>query len=647
MFITLPLISGIFIFLILQIKSKFWQLSVINSALIWGVLVAGISEFLSLFNFVNFLGVSSSWLLIDSALFLLFYKLIKNHKNILALSNIKFTLQPFYNLSLIFVIFIALTIGLIAITAPPNNWDSMTYHMPRVVHWIQNQSVAHYPTSYTPQIYSPPWGEYVIMHFQILSGSDRFANLVQWFSLVGSCIGVSLITKQLGGDFRVQIFSVVLCVTIPVGILHASNTNSTYAVAFWLTCLVYYVVLTVQEGINEKYALFIGISLGLAILTKGTAYIYALPFMIWLFLIELNRKKLNTINYFLLIAAVVILINFGHYTRNFELFGSPISTFPYKWSNDIYSIKTFISNLVRNISLHLSLPLDIFNNGILERAIYKIHTILGVNINDPQTTLYTEGIPEHTDLYNPKQLSTFEDTSGNPIHFWLSLIAIFLCIIDSRLRKDKYIVSYLITVICSFLLFCFLLKWQPWHSRLHLPFFILLTPFISLCYSRAYIVNGKIKKYLMLVMLYSSLAWVLWGEPRTIVSHHNIFNTPRIEQYFTLRSNLKNDYINAVKFIEQERCINIGLFLRPEAWEYPFWVLLKKDENQEIRIEHVNVNNPSQVKYSSHSFDTFKPCAIISVGSREDEKINFKETNYSRVWQSVESSDPVSVFMSQ
>jgi hypothetical protein len=55
---------------------------------------------------------------------------------------------------------------------------------------------------------------------------------------------------------------------------------------------------------------------------------------------------------------------------------------------------------------------------------------------------------------------------------------------------------------------------------------------------------------------------------------------------------------------------------------------------QWIKIEHVNVNNPSQVKYRSPSFDTFKPCAIISVGSMEDEEINFKETNYSRVWQS-------------
>lgn len=32
---------------------------------------------------------------------------------------------------------IALTTGLIAIVSPPNNVDSLTYHMPRIMHWMQ------------------------------------------------------------------------------------------------------------------------------------------------------------------------------------------------------------------------------------------------------------------------------------------------------------------------------------------------------------------------------------------------------------------------------------------------------------------------------------------------------------------------------
>lgn len=95
----------------------------------------------------------------------------------------------------------------------------MTYHMSRVVHWIQNRSIAHYPTHITRQLHQSPWTEYAILHFQILSGSDRFANLIQWFSMVGATLGVSLIAKQMGADLRGQFFAAVFSITIPMGIL--------------------------------------------------------------------------------------------------------------------------------------------------------------------------------------------------------------------------------------------------------------------------------------------------------------------------------------------------------------------------------------------------------------------------------------------
>ena len=76
-------------------------------------------------------------------------------------------------------------LALLAIVAPPNNWDSMVYHMGRVVHWMQNRSVDHYPTSIDRQLYLGPWTEFAILHLQVLTGGDRWANLVQWMALPG------------------------------------------------------------------------------------------------------------------------------------------------------------------------------------------------------------------------------------------------------------------------------------------------------------------------------------------------------------------------------------------------------------------------------------------------------------------------------
>ena len=86
------------------------------------------------------------------------------------------------------VSFIFAAIGLIAIVSPPNNWDSIADRPRRVVHWMQNRNVDRYPSSYVPQLDRPPGAEFAIMHFQIITEGDRFANLIQWLSMVGSAI---------------------------------------------------------------------------------------------------------------------------------------------------------------------------------------------------------------------------------------------------------------------------------------------------------------------------------------------------------------------------------------------------------------------------------------------------------------------------
>jgi len=91
-----------------------------------------------------------------------------------------------------------LVVVLIASLAPPNSWDSMVYHMGRVVHWIENRNVDHYPTNITRQLISAPWAEYAIAQLQILSGGDHFANLVEWFALLGCVVAATDIAGRLG-----------------------------------------------------------------------------------------------------------------------------------------------------------------------------------------------------------------------------------------------------------------------------------------------------------------------------------------------------------------------------------------------------------------------------------------------------------------
>ena len=44
----------------------------------------------------------------------------------------------------------------------------------------------------------PPGAELTILQFYVLAGGDRLANFVQWFAMVGSLLGTSLVAAQLG-----------------------------------------------------------------------------------------------------------------------------------------------------------------------------------------------------------------------------------------------------------------------------------------------------------------------------------------------------------------------------------------------------------------------------------------------------------------
>ncbi|WP_392531366.1 ArnT family glycosyltransferase [Nostoc sp. C117] len=644
MLIILPLICFIIIFLIINKNSLDWRESLISASTYWGVLLTVITELLSFFKLITFSWILVNWGLICLILIYIYLRLncqitqtSKQNKFSEVKKNIK--ISSLIKLLLFSVGFIVGTVGLICIIAPPNNWDSMDYHMSRVAYWIQNHSVAHYPTSYTPQLYQNPWSEFVFLHFQILSGGDYFANLVQWLSMIGCIIGVSLIAKELGGDLRGQIFSAVVTVTIPMGILQASSTQNDYVVAYWVVALTYYLLSTIQsEKINTWTNLFnIGSSTGLAILTKGTAYFYVFPFLAWFGLYQIKRLRWQAWRTALIVVSIYLLINIGHYLRNYNLFASPLGE-PGEYSNEVYGINIFISNILRNIALHIGTPIGLWN-GIANKIIQIIHISIGVDINDPRITFSKI-------FFVPGGWSTIgitgnENSAGNLVHLVLIIICVIIFIDRKYIRKQSYISDYLIATISTFLLFCYFVKWQAWNSRLHLPVFVLFSPFIGIILSK--FKKQKIAIFIIIFLLISSLPWVFCNRYRPILDSNNIFQISRVEQYFSNRPYLKVSYTRGVEFLNSQKCLNIGLSMGKDPWEYPLWVLLQQNNQQKVKIQHINVTNISAVLEKKYPYQEFDPCGIISMETKKSkqkkrEKINFKDNIYVPGWDSPDMS---------
>ncbi|MEG4346040.1 hypothetical protein QUB70_22565 [Microcoleus sp. A003_D6] len=386
-FALIPVVALGILFLIFQKRDNCWRNAILSAAIVGGVIVALSTEFFSLFRLLTFEWVFGLWLVAD-ILLLIFYLKFQSVQPIFEKNqDEKF---PSFLVGLLGgVLFIFAAVGLIAVVAPPNNWDSMTYHMSRVVHWMQNRSVEHYPTSYVPQLYHPPWAEFAIMHFQILSGGDRFANLVQWLSMVGSAIAVSLIAKQLGANVRGQVFAAVFAATLPMGILQGSSTQNDYAVCFWVVCFVSCGLAGgMSPGITGFNTFKIGASLGLAILTKTTAYIFCLPSIIWFIVGGIKCFRGKMLRPILIIAAVTLVLNIGHFWRNYDLFGYAIGSpqdFTKEYKIEVFTLPNFLSNVIRNLGMQAGTRISRIN-GAIAGVINILHRILGVATNDPRIT---------------------------------------------------------------------------------------------------------------------------------------------------------------------------------------------------------------------------------------------------------------------
>ncbi|MEH1898692.1 MAG: glycosyltransferase family 39 protein [Nostoc sp.] len=637
MSIFLPLISLIAIFLLINKNRNHWRESLILTSTYWGILIVAITEYLNIFKLINFGSVLITWALICIILIYIYFRLNYPDPKILdknKSSQVNIQIPSLRNL-LFGIGFVVATVGLIAIIAPPNNWDSMDYHMSRVAHWIQNHSVAHYPTNYTPQLYQNPWSEFVILHFQILSGDDYFADLVQWFSMIGCIIAVSLIAKKLGADVRGQVFSAVVTATIPMGILQASSTQNDYVLSFWVVCLAYYLLSAIQGETSDilMNSFKIGSITGLAILSKGTAYFYIFPFLIWFSLFQIKRLRWKVWKPALIVGSISLLLNLGHYLRNYNLFASPLGE-PGNYSNEVYGINILFSNVLRNIALHIGTPVGLWN-GIANRLIQIIHIFIGVDINDPRITFSkTFFVPGG---WSTIGISGNENSAGNLVHLVLIIICMTIFITRKEIRKQRYLFDYLIAALSTFIIFCYFVKWQAWNSRLHLPFFVLLSPFLGIVLSK--LEKQRIAIIIVTFLLISSLPWVFLNRFRPIIDSNNIFQVSRIEQYFTNRPYLKTTYAGAVEFLNSKKCSNIGLSMGNDPWEYPFWVLWRQNNQEIVKIQHINVTNISAVLEKEDYYKDFEPCGIISMETKKSkhskyQKINFKGKTYLRAWDS-------------
>lgn len=603
------------------------RVAILKAFIVQGVLISIVTEGLSLIQSLTSSSVALFWLFVDlvslvMVLFLFQYRQGTRHIK-QRVHHILSSFQAVDGLSRfsLTVVFIVLLVTLAtALIAPPNNWDSMTYHMPRVMHWIQNQSVQQYPTNNLRQISFPPGAAYIITQFQLLAGSDRFAICVQWLALLGSIMGISLLTRNLVGS-QYQWISALVCISIPMAIMQAMTTQTDLTTAFWLVSFTFFVFRS--EEYSRQDLFWIAASLGLAILTKPTAFIFGLsPSMYFVFRLfkKLPFRKLITA----MVSFSLITFSFSlpSFWRNYNMFSHFLGIDLGTRATE-FGLSPFISTFLK--TLLINFPLSIFRNFIS-----FVHThMLGLRIDDLRFNFDGVNIMEEPLL---KFLAPHEDFVGSPIHILLFAIGVYIIFIKYRknLMKGKRNISekqgfdifiLAVSILVSFILFCTLLKWQKYHNRLLLPLIVFSTPIIT--YSIKNIISLHMRRAVIMVLALGAVSYALTPIRHPLISlpiisdkqlreqSRSVLQLDREDIYFSgVMKELKVPYHAAVDAINQHHCQSIGILLGEADWEYPLWVLLKSKLQQPFQLKHINIRNVS--KRLTPEFPEAQLCAVVT-----------------------------------
>lgn len=510
-----------------------------------------------------------------------------------------------------------LLVGAVALQAPTTIWDSQTYHMPRVMHWLQQQSLSHYPTNNPRQLESAPGAEIQSATLYLLFGDDWPVNLPQWWALLTCALLASFLAERLlqwhFGPAELDARKVRLCgllaavaaITVPQGVMEAISTQNDLMSSLWVMALAVFGLLLAQTPRNYFYAAGVAGAFALGVNNKATMFLYAAPFglalALWLWV---KSRRM----FFALGAATAVFalaLNLPWMARNYETFHRVLASRETlaKLPMQNRSAAKITANVCRNLALYTGTPFD-SATSTMNNLLLCVYTFIW----EP---------PQESGSVWPTAPFRFSGNSeikrGDGLGSFMAIlpvllaVGVFLC----NFKWKSPVTIYLGLLALGFVLFCGYLRWQPWHARLHLPFFILAAPLVGMVLGWAWPRGLALGAALALV--FNALLVLFYNIHYPInLQTDESFNS-REERYFCEHYTFYAGTAELAQDIVSAGATNVLLKIGYDTWEYPLWVCLK-DRGFQGAIQHAFVENESAPRGAP---DLNLPRTVIVVADAE------------------------------
>jgi Dolichyl-phosphate-mannose-protein mannosyltransferase len=274
----------------------------------------------------------------------------------------------------------------IAVATPPNNGDSLTYHLTRAAAWLRHGGLYRIPHGQPEENDFPQNAEIQILYTFAYLHRDTVAALTQWFAQLALIVGIYGSARRLAFGRPASLFAALLAPTLSLVALESMTTQNDLVVAACVVAAAYFVM----SDTRAELALF-GIALGLALGTKPTAFI-AIPMLVLLAVVTLPRRLLVTAA----VAGLLGSIAFGAYpyASNLAATGHPTGARVGQPAANIATHVTArgtVSTVARNVYHLIDLSgLDVSYRKLLPitGAARRTFDVLRIPKNPPESTGY-------------------------------------------------------------------------------------------------------------------------------------------------------------------------------------------------------------------------------------------------------------------
>lgn len=445
----------------------------------------------------------------------------------------------------------------IVVATPPNNWDSMHYHLARVAAWRSRGSLDYFPTHNGIENAYPQDAEFLILWTMVFLGRDLLAALPQLLAGLTTATSVYVIARRIGYRPNGAAFAAVLFPTLTLVALESMTTQNDLVEASFVAAAV-----ALALGTSNAEAVLAGLALGLAAGTKLT-FLYAVGPSVLIGLLTLSLRRAATIA--CSAVAALALVGMYAYVQNLVQTGRPQGrAAEFSFQPPQLTVPGTVSTVARTTYDLLDLSGFHPPTVVTEHAAgagTRLFDFLHIPLNPPESSTGYRFSAAVTTVPN-------EDWSAfGPLGFLL-LLPLSLVFLVRWVRRKTDRRHGALALVLPLYIFGLALgtRWNPFVERFVITAMALTLPLAAVVWAHRRL------RLAVAVIAIAALTLALGydhAKPTGLTGATPVWDRSRVDAQTIQRPGLLSVLAAVQQRIPQRT--RLGIDLAPSDWEYPLW----------------------------------------------------------------------------